>query len=115
MDIERNVCLDLASNNQTEWLSYEQRIENQVYDTLVGNLVQECCLDWVEDICVPGQPSYEKYREMLEAYERVCERLGVTNEDHDVEIMINALLERGRILALKMFEYGRKYEKMRNT
>lgn len=122
MDIAKILRLDLESIPQAELVSLlrcedeiEDPVEVQVYDTLVGNLIPECCLEWVENICVPGQPCYEEYRKMLEAYERLCQRLGVINEDSDVEIIINALLKRGRILAMEMFQYGRKYQKMQDA
>lgn len=87
-------------------------IEEQVFGTLTGLLVPEYALDWVENICVPGQPCYDRYRDMLDAYGRLCGRLGVVNEDPDAEVMVNALLDHGKILALKMFEYGQKYGRM---
>lgn len=118
MDIEEIIKLDLANKTQAELLELfpcEMKLEEQVYYSLTGNLMPENSLDWVENVCVPGQPCYEKYRKMLQAYERLCQRLGVCNEDRDVEIIINALLGRGRILAQKMFEYGRKYQKMQDA
>ena len=53
----------------------------------------------------------EKYREMRDAYDRLCHRLGVTDEDADVEIIINSLMTIEREIAYAMYEYGAKYGK----
>ena len=87
-------------------------INEQVYYSLTGELTAEYPLDWVENLCIPGQPCYEAYKETLEASRRLCQRLGVQNEDPDVECIINALLLREKLLSVKMFSYGRKYQKM---
>ena len=44
---------------------------------------------------------------MLEAYERVCRRLGKPGtENEDVEIIISNLMSIARHQSMKMFEYG---------
>ena len=54
-----------------------------------------------------GKPCYELYAGMHDAYERICHRLGKPDtEDRDVEIIINNLLDIGRHLSLKMYDYG---------
>ena len=58
-----------------------------------------------------GEYCMNEYSDMLDAYERLVERLGQTDDDADVEIIINSLLDTQRALCLKMFEYGRIYEK----
>ena len=47
---------------------------------------------------------------MLEAYQRLCERLGVQDEDDDVEIIINSLLNIQRETAYHMYYYGAKFK-----
>ena len=44
-----------------------------------------------------------RYEEMLDAYARLRERLGVEDEDEDVEIIINSLLAIQQKLCLEMF------------
>lgn len=62
---------------------------------------------YVEDEYEEGKPCYELYAGMQDAYERICHRLGKPDtEDRDVEIIINNLLEIGRHLSLKMYDYG---------
>ena len=43
---------------------------------------------------------------MLDAYGRLCHRLGEKEEDADAEIMIDSLLRIQKELCLRMFEYG---------
>ena len=78
-----------------------------VYHTLLGHLKEEYLVPGVENIFVPGSEYYENYAAMLDAYERLCNRLGrAVWDDEDVEIIISALLDNEEIIALKMFEYG---------
>ena len=90
----------------------EDAIAQQVLDSLLGHLLPEYHLNWVETIFVPGHPCYEEYGKMYDTYPVLCSRLGAGEEDPDVERMVDALLNHGRILALEMFEYGRKYQRM---
>ena len=54
------------------------------------------------------------YAEVMEAYSRLCGRLGVQeHHDTDVEIIIQNMLCIERYLALRMFEYGQQYEQWR--
>lgn len=79
---------------------------------MTGVLIPECRLPWVENIFVPGHKYYEAYRTMREAYDRLCLRLGVEEEDEDVEILRDSLMDYGKISSMKMFEYGRAYGRM---
>lgn len=101
----------MATNEQFTQISDPVQIREQVYDTMMGQLVPEYGLSWVEDIFVPGHPCYEEYCKMRDAYDRLCQRLGDREEDPDAEIMVDALLQYARIAALKMFDYGRLYER----
>ena len=93
-------------------LPNEEQLPERVYDTLLELLIPEYRVPWVEVIFAPGKPCYEAYFDMQEAYERLCARLGVRDEDADVEIMIQSLLKYGRVSAIEMFKYGRIYQKM---
>ena len=92
----------------------DEEIAERVYDTLLGNLLPEFCLPWVENIFVPGYPCLEEYGKMLNAYARLRIRLGAVNEDEDAEVMINSLLEHGKIIMTGDAEtvcdaYSKKY------
>ena len=77
-------------------------ISELVYESLIGELV-----DPVKDVpnaFEPGSYCETRYRQVLEAYERLRGRLGVTDEDPDVEIIIDSLLEIQRELCMEMFD-----------
>ena len=82
-----------------------------VYDCLLGQIVSEKALDWVESIFTNGSVYDRNYGAVLDAYARLCRRLGADEEDADVEIIINAMLDNERAVAVKMFEYGAHYAK----
>ena len=89
-------------------------IAEWVYETLLNTLESEYCIPWVEPIFIPGHPCYEAYCDTHRAYEQLRMRLGVADEDADVEKIIDSLLEHGKILALEMFRYGMQYQKMQD-
>ena len=93
----------------------EMTLPEQVYDCLLGQTERNITLNWVENIFTDGSAYDHNYGEVLDAYERLCQRLGTGDEDADVEIIINSMLDNEQIVALKMFEYGMKYAKLLNS
>lgn len=79
-----------------------------VYDTLQGDLVEKARLPGVENLFAEGGFCMTRYGQMLDAYQRLRERLEVEDEDLDVEEMIWAFMDIERTVSFKMFEYGRK-------
>lgn len=77
-----------------------------VYETLTGMRVEELCVPGVEDAFAVGSPCDLRYTQMLEAYERLREKLSAGEHDTDAEIIIDSLLVIQQELCLKMFEYG---------
>ena len=102
----------MTPQERAKYFPYQGGIDEHVYDSLLGHLIPECRIPWVENIFVPGNPCYQQYSDMHDAYAHLRDRLGVKDEDQDAEIMINSLIAYGKIVALKMFEYGRAYQKM---
>ena len=86
-----------------------------VLSKLLDQLSDPEMLKWVEPIFVTGHPCFESYGQMLDAYSRLQQRLGVENEDIDCEIMIDCLLRHGNALAMEMFRYGVEYGKKEGT
>ena len=82
-----------------------------LYDCLLGQIVSEKALDWVENIYTDGSKYDRNYAAVLAAYGRLCQRLGTDEEDDDVEIIINSMLANEQVVALKMFELGIRYAK----
>ncbi len=82
-----------------------------IYDLVSGNLtLSEPSIpesEIVKNEFEEGSECANAYGRMLEAYTRLCERLGSPEwNDRDVEAVINELLSIGRHIALKMFDYG---------
>ena len=73
-----------------------------VYESLIGELVIP--LRNVPNAFEEGSVCERSYQEMLDAYARLRDRLGVVDEDSDVEIIIDSLLTIQRALCLKMFD-----------
>lgn len=59
----------------------------------------------VENEYAPGKECEKLYEEVYDANRRICERLGV-DEDEDVATILNCMDEICRMLAYKMFDYG---------
>ena len=79
-----------------------------VYETLIGEMEDGFCIPGVENLFIEGSECEIAYDEMLEAYGRLRERLGVLDEDADVETIIGSFLKIQRLVALNMFEYGKR-------
>lgn len=47
------------------------------------------------------------YAEILDAYQRICKRLDVGEEDKDIEIIMNNFNTIMEQLCMKMYDYGR--------
>ena len=81
----------------------------KIYLTLLGVMQEQFRVPGMENLFVEGSECMNRYSEMLAAYERLCERLGIIDEDKDVEIIIDALMTIERKISMKMFEYGMKF------
>lgn len=84
----------------------EARFAEDVYYSLLGHMEKGFEIPGVENKFTLGKPCLQRYSDMLDAYERLCDRLGVAEEDEDVEVIINALLDNQKDLCLSMFHYG---------
>ena len=85
-----------------------------IYDSLQGVLIPEARVPWVQNLFLEGSPCDLAYSQMLLAYERLRDRLGVEFEDDDVEIIINSLLDIQQILGFEMFRCGVAYARQEN-
>ena len=82
-----------------------------VYQTLMGNLPEEYVIPGVEDAFAEGSQCSQLYRQIYWANQRLCARLGRSDEDKDVELIINNFLELNRILCLEMYRYGQLHSR----
>lgn len=51
----------------------------------------------------------EQYCRIRDAYDHLCERLGVEDEDLDVETIIQCYMQIEEYIGLRMFEYGARF------
>ena len=86
----------------------EKQVED-IYFTLTGTMQEQFRVPGVENLFAEGSDCMNCYSEMHAAYERLCDRLGVVDEDEDVEIIIDSLMCIERKVSTKMFEYGMKF------
>lgn len=84
-----------------------------VYLTLTGELRGEYVIPGVENAFADGFRCEELYRQIYEANQRLCARLGKIDEDADVERIISNFLEMNRILCLEMYRYGQIHGKIK--
>ncbi len=85
----------------------KQGFSQDVYDSLRGLLVSP--VPGVENLFSDGSVCDTCYNKMLDACDRICSRLGVPNEDADLEIVRNCLQTITDTLCLQMYEYGKKF------
>lgn len=52
-----------------------------------------------------GKFCEKAYKEVYNANRRICQRLGV-DEDRDVELIVSNLIDIGKYLSMKMYDYG---------
>ena len=102
----------MNNQKQTEYSTAKMAIQEQVYLCLLGELHGCDRLPWVPNLYQPGAPLQEAYGRMYDAYAHLRQRFGCIDEDEDVEIIINALLDYGHILADEMFRCGRYYQSL---
>lgn len=88
-------------------------LNKQVYYTLLGMLLDP--LDDVENLFEEGKPCEQWYSDVYDAYMRLCDRLGVQDEDKDVEIIISSLLRIQDKIAYQMYHYGATFGYEKNN
>ena len=82
-----------------------EKMVDIVYDLMIGQRICQPGDPEVEDLFSPGRECANLYKQVYEANLRLCNRLN-TEEDTDVEIIINSLLEICTIVGKRMFRYG---------
>ena len=84
----------------------QQYPAEDVYLTLCGEIHDKYAVPGVENAYADGSECDRLYCELCDAYDRLRQRLGVVDEDGDVEIIIGNLLSIQAILCEKMYFYG---------
>ena len=77
-----------------------------IYESLIGEAVKP--LKNVPNAFAEGSTCAAEYQNMLDAYDRIRERLQVRDEDEDVETIINSMLVIQELLCRGMFRLGQE-------
>ena len=81
-----------------------------IYDLINGSLdLENNSIEesrYVENEFLEGKVCQIAYAEILDAYQRICRRLGGGEEDNDIEIIINNFNTITKHLCMKMYDYG---------
>lgn len=84
--------------------------KEQIFEKMNGFLMEELLMlpeqHVVEDEFAEGKECCLLYEGIYQAERNLCERLG-EDENEDVETILNGMERITRILAMKMYEYGK--------
>lgn len=83
---------------------FDSQFVDNVYFALQGETLDS--IPGVENAFADGSVCDRCYKDMLDAYARLLDRLGLENEDKDVEIIINSLRTITDELCYRMFYLG---------
>lgn len=84
----------------------QERFIDRVYQTVIGELLPDFQINGIEDSFAPGGLCDQAYQEMRSSFDRILERLGVENEDQDLEIILNCMRTIQKEVAYQMYRYG---------
>ena len=86
----------------------DSKIES-IYATLTSHVRKGSRFPGVEDAFADGSFCMQCYHRMRDAYDRLCDRLGVVDEDRDVEIILQSMSDIERELCFQMYRYGARF------
>ena len=78
----------------------------RIYYSLLGQLEPEAALPWVENAFEPGSECEANLIKIYDARNRLLERLHISEEDEDLECILDSFLSIQHSLCQKMFFYG---------
>lgn len=76
------------------------------YETMACHVIEGYRMPGVEDAFAEGTYCWARYQEAMDARDRLLDRLGVDDEDNDLECMISAFEDIQQKLCLQMYRYG---------
>lgn len=82
----------------------------QVYYSAIGMAVEESRVPSVIDQYGPQGKCHGLYNQMRDAYERVCARLGVDEEDSDLDQIVDLMEDISKEVAFEMFRCGAMFQ-----
>ena len=84
------------------------------YGTVLGELLPEYSVPGVENAFRQGSSCDLEYEQILQARQRLYQRLGVEEEDEDMEIIFNSFLRIQNEIAEIMFRLGMRHGEHEN-
>lgn len=88
----------------------DNEFKQLIYDLMNGSLdLENNAIEeskYVEDEFSEGKVCQIAYAEILDAYQRICERLKIGEEDKDIEVIMNNFNTIMEHLCMKMYDYG---------
>ena len=84
-----------------------ENFAREVYESLIGERIKP--VEGVEDAFTEGGVCETYYAQMRAAYDRLLVRLDESEEDPDIECIIDAFFHIQRDLCLKMYAYGARF------
>ncbi len=81
----------------------------QIYESLTCHTADPWRMPGVVNAFSDGSYCMEQYRKMRDAYDRLCDRLCVVDEDKDVETIILCYMNIQTELCRLMFLYGQQF------
>lgn len=82
----------------------EQKIIDQVYETLTGMVEGTHAMPNVPNAFADGSYCMNKYEDVYEAHVRLCEKLNNLDGDDDVEIIISSMFDIQKKLCHRIYE-----------
>ena len=86
---------------------------NLILDMTTGVIDAKPPFEWVENAFAPGTLFSEAYEDFALAREHLCERVGLAEDDEDLELIMNGLLKLEKDLGRRMFLCGLRYAQMK--
>lgn len=87
----------------------EESFVDRVYWSINGFLLPQFTVAGVENIFSKGGIGIELYEQASDAYARICDRLGVRDEDPDQDIIVRSLEEIEKEISYRMYQYGAQF------
>jgi len=78
----------------------------KVYESMTCHVQESFRFPGVENAFAEDAYCMQRYWKMRDAYDRLCNRLGVIDEDEDVECIIQCYMDIQQELCHQMFKYG---------
>lgn len=80
---------------------------NGIFDT--DELEEKTFTGLIENEFKEGKPCEKWYDEIYQLKQKLSQRLGIFNEDEDLEYLVECYTKICEYLGMKMFEYGKLY------